>query len=127
MPKETCAPRIASLNEQAKTHELRARELTTHQDDEEQPERANAADLDALRSALRAALKDSTPMRIKAVLQTMIDGIRADARDQIEPTFRVPAVRVDCGYMGETVRRANYALIAAPAVVIDREGQIIFA
>ena len=29
----------------------------------------------------------------------MIDGIRVDARDQIEPTFRVPAVRVDYDYM----------------------------
>jgi hypothetical protein len=29
----------------------------------------------------------------------MIDGIRVDARDHIEPTFRIPAVRVDNGYM----------------------------
>ncbi len=29
----------------------------------------------------------------------MIDGIRVDARDQIEPTFRVPAVRIEPGYM----------------------------
>jgi hypothetical protein len=29
----------------------------------------------------------------------MIDGIRVDARDHIEPTFRVPAVRIDYGYM----------------------------
>lgn len=29
----------------------------------------------------------------------MIDGIREDARDHIEPTFRVPAVRIDYGYM----------------------------
>jgi hypothetical protein len=29
----------------------------------------------------------------------VIDGIRVDARDQIEPTFRVPAVRIDYGYM----------------------------
>jgi hypothetical protein len=99
MPEETCAPRIASLNEQAKTLEHHASELAAHQDDEEQPERANTADLDALRSALRAALKDSTPTRTKTVLQTMIDGIRVDARDHIEPTFRVPAVRVDSGYM----------------------------
>jgi hypothetical protein len=29
----------------------------------------------------------------------MIDGIRVDARDHIEPTFRAPAVRIDCDYM----------------------------
>ncbi len=29
----------------------------------------------------------------------MIDGIRVDARGQIEPTFRVPAVRIEEGYM----------------------------
>jgi hypothetical protein len=27
----------------------------------------------------------------------MIDGIRVDARDQIEPTCRVPAVRIESG------------------------------
>jgi hypothetical protein len=29
----------------------------------------------------------------------MIDDIRVHARDNIEPTFRIPAVRVDNGYM----------------------------
>ncbi len=32
----------------------------------------------------------------------MIDGVRVDARDQIEPTFRVPAVRIESGYMVPT-------------------------
>ena len=36
---------------------------------------------------------------MKGVLQTMIDRIRVDARDQIDPTFRVPAVRIESGYM----------------------------
>jgi HB1, ASXL, restriction endonuclease HTH domain len=44
-------------------------------------------------------LNDSNPKRVKGVLQAMIDGIRVDARDQIEPTFRVPAVRIEWGYM----------------------------
>ncbi|HTA96946.1 MAG TPA: hypothetical protein VK730_04830 [Solirubrobacteraceae bacterium] len=48
----------------------------------------------------------------------MIDGIRVHARDRIEPTFHVPAVRVDFGYMGETARRANQALMAAPTVAV---------
>jgi hypothetical protein len=82
-------------------------------------ERATAADLDALRGNLRAALNDSTPTRVKGVLQTMIDTIRVDARDQIEPTLRVPAVRIDYGYMGETARRANHPLVMAPAFGID--------
>ncbi|HTW43104.1 MAG TPA: HTH domain-containing protein [Solirubrobacteraceae bacterium] len=98
MPEDTCAPRIATLSEQAKALEDRASELAARHDDE-QPERATAADLDALRGDLRAALNDSTPTRVKGVLQTMIDTIRVDARDQIEPTFRVPAVRIDYGYM----------------------------
>jgi site-specific DNA recombinase len=93
MPEDTCAPRIASLSEQSKALENRISELTTQQDDDEQPERASAADLDALRGNLRAALNDSNPKRVKGVLQAMIDGIRVDARDQIEPIFRVPAVR----------------------------------
>jgi site-specific DNA recombinase len=98
MPEDTCAPRIASLSEQAKALESRAAELAAQQDDE-QPERATTADLDALRGNLRAALNDSTPARVKGVLQTMIDTIRVDARDHIEPTFRVPAVRIESGYM----------------------------
>jgi hypothetical protein len=47
-------------------------------------------------------LNDSDPKRVKGVLQAMIDGIRVDARDQIEPTFRVPAVRIESGYMEPT-------------------------
>lgn len=39
-----------------------------------------------------------------------------DACDQIEPTFHVPAF---VGYMGETCRRANHALMVAPAVGFD--------
>jgi hypothetical protein len=73
----------------------------------EAPERATAADLDALRGNLRAALNDSTPRRVKGVLQTMIDGIRVDARDHIEPTFRVPAVRIDYGYMEPIDLKSN--------------------
>src|SRR6202034_3909513 len=57
MPEDTCAPRIASLSEQAKALERRASELAT-QDDDEQPERASTADLGALRGNLRAALND---------------------------------------------------------------------
>jgi hypothetical protein len=54
------------------------------------------------RSTVRAALNDSTPARAKTKLHAMIDGIRVHARDNIEPTFRVPAVRIDCGYMEPT-------------------------
>ena len=107
MPEDTCAPRIATLSEQAKTFERRASELAACQDDDEHPERTSAAELDALRDALKTALEDGTPTRIKPVLQAMIDGIRIDARDQIEPTFRVPAVRVESGYMEPTEVNAN--------------------
>lgn len=75
-----------------------------------------SASAKARREAERAALEHSTPTRAKTVLQAMIDNIRVDARDRIEPTFRVPAVREPCGSMGETSRRANHALMAAPAV-----------
>jgi site-specific DNA recombinase len=100
MPEATCAPRIASLNEQVAAFERRVSELDTHEN--EQPERTSAAELDALRSALRAALKDSPPARTKTVLHSLIETIRVDARDHIEPTFRIPAVRVDYDYMEPT-------------------------
>ncbi len=65
MPEDTCAPRIASLSEQAKALERRASELAAQQDDDEQPERLSAGDLDALRSDLHAMLNDSDPKRVK--------------------------------------------------------------
>jgi site-specific DNA recombinase len=46
MPENTCAPRIATLNEQAKVLEARAGELAAL-DDAEQPERTTDADLQA--------------------------------------------------------------------------------
>ena len=97
MPEDTCAPRIAVLSEEAKALQARASELAAQND--EQPERTTPAELDTLRNTLRDALKDTTPTRAKTVLQTMIDDIRVNARDHIEPTFRIPAVRVDHGYM----------------------------
>jgi hypothetical protein len=99
MPEDTCAPRLAALSEQAKALEGRAAELATRAEDTEQPERITRADLDLLRRELRATLEHSTPARTKTVLQAMIDNIRVDARDKIEPTFRVPAVREPCGSM----------------------------
>jgi hypothetical protein len=105
MPEDTCAPRLAALSEQAKALEARAAELATITEDTEQPERITRTDLDALRHELRAALEHSTPARTKTVLQAMIDGIRVDACDSIEPTFRVPAVREPCGSMVEEGER----------------------
>jgi hypothetical protein len=99
MPENTCAPRLAALSEQAKALEGRAAELAAAADDTEHPERVTPADLDALRRELRAALEHSIPAGTKTVLQAMIDTIRVDARDHIEPTFRVPAVREPCGSM----------------------------
>ncbi|HTU77792.1 MAG TPA: hypothetical protein VMF09_03445 [Solirubrobacteraceae bacterium] len=117
MPEDTCAPRIAALNEQAKALEVRASELTTL-DDAEPPRRTTAADLQALRDSLRAALNDGTPQRIKTILQDLTEEVRIDARDAIEPTFSIPAVRPPSGTMGETALCANHALVAAPAVVV---------
>jgi hypothetical protein len=43
----------------------------------------------------------------------MIDGIRVDARDQIEPTFRVPAVRIESDFMElEGLEPSTFALPA---------------
>jgi hypothetical protein len=61
------------------------------------PQRARGvADLDALRGRLHAMLNDSNP---SAYFKAMIDGVRVDACDHIEPTFRVPTVRIESGYM----------------------------
>jgi site-specific DNA recombinase len=101
MPEDTCAPRIATLNEQAKALEARAGELAAL-DDAEQPERTTDADLQALRNTLRVALDNGTPQRIKTILQDLTKEIRVDARDAIEPTFVLPAVRPPSGSMEPT-------------------------
>jgi hypothetical protein len=69
-----------------------------------------------MRTDLHDALNNSAPTRIKTVLQTLIDGIQVHARDNIEPTFRISAIRVDYGYMGETARRANHVLVGASPI-----------
>jgi hypothetical protein len=107
MPEDTCAPRIAALNEQAKALEVRAGELAAL-DDAEQPERTTDADLQALRNTLRVALDDGTPQRIKTILQDLTEEIRVDARDAIEPTFVLPAVRPPSGSMEPTEVNANH-------------------
>jgi len=110
-PTLTCCVAGRPHNEQATGLERRISEIAAH--DDEQPERTNATELDALRIALRAALKDSAPTRTKAGLQSLIETIRVDACDHIEPTFRVPAVRVDYDYMEPTEVNANrFALLS---------------
>ena len=55
-------------------------------------------------------LNDTDPKRVKDVLQAMIDGIRVDARDQIEPTFtylRFALSRVTWSCLG-TIRTTIY-------------------
>jgi hypothetical protein len=48
----------------------------------------SAADLDAIRRRVRAALDDGGPMRVKTILQELTEEVRIDARDVIEPTFQ---------------------------------------
>lgn len=98
MPEDTCAPRIAALTEQAKTLEAHAAELAA-QAQEQPPERASSTDLDSLRRTLRDALNHSSPTQAKSALHALIEEIRIDSRQSIEPTFQVPAVRVEDGYM----------------------------
>jgi site-specific DNA recombinase len=91
MPEDTCAPRIASLSEQAKALESMAGELAGH-DDDEQPERATTVDLDALRGNLRAVLNDSTPHARQGCAPNHDRRNPRRRTRQIEPTFRGAAV-----------------------------------
>jgi hypothetical protein len=78
------------------------------------------AEWDSLRSTLRAALNESAPTDAKTALHTLIDQIRVDARDHIEPTFRIPAVRIDYGYMEPTRLNANrFASLAGGRMSLD--------
>lgn len=92
MPEDTCAARLAELSELAKALELRISEIAALAD-AEPLQRTSAADLDVLPRRAEAALENSSPTRIKTLLQALADEIRVYARDTIEPIFRVPAVR----------------------------------
>jgi hypothetical protein len=69
MPEDTCAPRLAALNEQAKGLQARASELSVL-DHAERPQRATDDDLQALRNALRAALNNGSPDRSRPSSKT---------------------------------------------------------
>jgi hypothetical protein len=75
----------------------------------EMPGRAGAAlsEWQSVASQLAGGAGLETALDELAVLQAMIDGIRVDARDHIEPTFRVPAVRIDYGYMEPADLKSN--------------------
>jgi chromosome segregation ATPase len=98
MPEDACAPRLAKLTEQAKTLESNAADLAAREADET-PQRSTAADIAGLREQLRAAIQTAAPARLKLILQALTHEIRIDSRQSIEPTFQVPAVRIDDGYM----------------------------
>jgi hypothetical protein len=52
----------------------------------------------------------------------MIDGIRVDSRDQIEPIFRIPAVRIHSGDMEPTEVNANrFARLSADRISLGTE------
>jgi site-specific DNA recombinase len=98
MPEDACATRLAALTEQAKALEANAANLAA-QDADETPERVTQADIAELRERLQAAIRVATPARLKPILQALTHEIRIDSRQNIEPIFQIPAVRIDDGYM----------------------------
>jgi site-specific DNA recombinase len=107
MPEDICAPRLATLGEQAKSLQARAAQLAALNEQPDTPQRTTPADLANLRSQLQAALNHADPIRAKTILQALVESIRVDARDHIEPTYRIPAVRQPCGSMDAGRRRLN--------------------
>jgi hypothetical protein len=79
MPEDTCAPRIAALSEHAKALEARATELALLSGSEP-VQRVSAADLDAIRRRVRAALDDGGPMRVNTILQELAEEVRIDPK-----------------------------------------------
>ncbi|MHB1469551.1 MAG: hypothetical protein ACYCX7_10380, partial [Solirubrobacteraceae bacterium] len=70
-------------------------DLAAH-DYDETPERTNDRDdIAQLRDELQAAIRAATPIRLKPLLHPLIHEIRVDSRQSIEPTFQIPAVRID--------------------------------
>jgi hypothetical protein len=87
MPEDTCAPRIASLSEQAKALERRASDSPPSKTTTSSPSAPTPPTSTRYAVTYTPRSTTATPKRAKGVLQAMIDGLRVDARDQIEPTF----------------------------------------
>jgi|ERR1700722_735256 len=98
VPEDTCASHIANLSDQTKALERCANGLATQRTTTSNPS-ASAPTSTRYAATSTTCSTTATPKPSRACSQAMINGIRVNARDQIEPTFRVPAVRIESGCM----------------------------
>jgi len=90
-----CSQRIEQLTERLTGLEARREELAIDNGDE--PEPLTDDDLRTLQAHVRAVIEAGDPPARKALLQALVAEIRVVSREEIYPTFNLPAVRPPCG------------------------------
>lgn len=98
MPEEACGQRIEQFTERLSALEARRAELTI--DEHEAPEPLSDQDLRALQAHVSEVIETGDPPARKALPQALVHEIRVVSREEIYPTFNLPAVRPPCGSVG---------------------------
>ncbi len=95
MPERPCGARIAELTEKLRGLEARRDELAV--DEKHEPEPLSDADVRLLQAQVRNVIADGDPPARKALLQALVHEIRVVSREEICPSFSLPAVRPPSG------------------------------
>jgi site-specific DNA recombinase len=95
MPERACAPRIAELSRRLEGLRARREELAVEEPEVAEP--LSDEDLRALQAHVRAVIETGNPPARKALLQALVAEIRVVSREEIYPTFSLPAVRPPVG------------------------------
>jgi hypothetical protein len=82
------------------------------------PTTPDTASLEAVADELGRVVATGDSDQAKALLCILIAELKVNSRAEILPTYRVatPTVCAHNSSVGETCRRANHALMAAPAI-----------
>lgn len=92
MPEKLCGERIDALSRQLSGLKSRREELTDDRQDTDTTPTDD--DIAALQAEVAQTIRDGDAPTRKALLQALIGEIRVEGRDQIRPSYCLPAVRV---------------------------------
>lgn len=92
MPEQLCGQRIDTLSRQLSGLKARREELTDDRQDADTV--LTDHDIAALQAEVAQTIRDGDAPTRKALLQALVGEIRVEGRDQIRPSYCLPAVRV---------------------------------
>lgn len=99
MPEHACGQQIEQLTQRLAGLEAHRGELAIG--DGEAPEPLSDEDLRVLQTHVRHVIETGHPPAHEALLEALVAEIRVGSREEIYPTFNVPAVRPPWGSVGD--------------------------